>query len=141
MVDCSFVYNYTCISSKGNVVLSDCVFELGDSEYLDTRSVAFVECLGDLSVNYCSFDINLSAVESIGFGYLFFRISRTGNVNSVSGANLLVNESFPVLKNVSDVNVETERFNVTGKTNKCIVWTVENTNTVYSNELKVEYNV
>jgi len=138
--DCSFVDNYTCISSKGNVSLSDCVFELGDSEYLDTRSVAFVECLGDLSVNYCSFNIGLN-VESIGFGYLFFRISRTGNVNSVSGANLLVNESFPVLKNVSDVNVETERFNVTGKTNKCIVWTVENTNTVYSNELKVEYNV
>lgn len=139
--DCSFVDNYTCISSKGNVVLSDCVFELGDSEYLDTRSVAFVECLGDLSVNYCSFDINLSAVESIGFGYLFFRISRMGNVNSVSGANLLVNESFPVLKNTSDVNVETERFNVHSKNNKCIVWTVENTNTVYSNELKVEYNV
>lgn len=139
--DCSFVDNYACISSKSNVVLSDCVFELGDNDYLDTKTVAFVECLGDLTVNYCSFNINLSAVESIGFGYLFFRISRTGNVNSVSGANLLVNESFPVLKNTSDVNVETERFNVHGKNNKCIVWTVENTNCVYSNELGVEYNV
>lgn len=138
--DCSFVDNYTCISSKGNVILSDCVFELSDNDYLDTRSVAFVECLANLMVNYCSFNINLNT-ESVGFGYLFFKISRKGAVNSVDNVNLLVNESFPVLKNVSDVTVETERFNVTGKTNKCVIWTVENTNTVYSNELGVEYNV
>ena len=137
--DCSFVDNYTCISSKGNVVLSDCVFELGDSEYLDTRSVAFVECLGDLSVNYCSFNVNLTVDTGIGFGYLFFKLA--GSVNGVNTGNLLVNESFPVLKNTSDVNVVTDRFSVTGKSNKCMIWTVENTNTVYSNDLEVGYNV
>ena len=137
--DCSFVDNYTCISSKGNVVLSDCVFELGDNEYLDTKTVAFVECLSDLTVNYCSFDINLSAVESIGFGYLFFKIA--GTVNSISKNNLNSNQVFPTLKNTGMVDVITERFNVHSKTNKCMVWTIENTNTVYSNDLEVEFNV
>ena len=136
--DCSFVDNHTCIMSKGDVVLSDCVFELGDVDYLDTGTVAFVECLNNLNVNYCNFNINLS-VESIGFGYLFFKIGKAGMVNSISNVNLFANEVFPCLKNTSLVSVETERFNVFSKSNKCIVWTVENTNTVYSNELKVDY--
>ena len=136
--DCSFVDNYTCISSKGNVVLSDCVFELGDTEYLDTKTVAFVECLNELNVNYCNFNINLS-VKSIGFGYLFFKIA--GTVNSISKNNLNSNQVFPALKNTGMVDVTTERFNVHSKTNKCMVWTIENSNTVYSNDLEVEFNV
>ena len=136
--DCSFVDNYTCISSKGNVVLSDCVFELGDTEYLDTKTVAFVECLNELNVNYCNFNINLS-VKSIGFGYLFFKIA--GTVNSIRKNNLNSNQVFPTLKNTGIVDVITERFNVHSKTNKCMVWTIENSNTVYSNDLEVEFNV
>ena len=133
--DCSFVDNYTCISSKGNVLLGDCVFELADDTYLDTSTVAFIECLSDVRVDYCNFNISLD-VDTIGFGYLFFKLS--GSVNGVGVSNLLVNESFPTLKNTSNVNVVTGRFHVYGKSNKCMIWTVENTNKVYSNEMMVE---
>ena len=137
---CSFVDNYSCISSKTDVVLSDCVFELGDADYLDTKSVAFVECLASLDVNYCTFTVELD-VDSVGFGYSFFKLSREGSVNGVVGQNLLVNQAFPTLKNVSMVSVDTTRFNVRSHTNKCIVWTIENTNTIFNNDLEVEYNV
>ena len=68
-----------------------------------------------------------------------FYLGRDGTVNQVSNRNLLKNEAFPVVKNIGLVDVESEHYHITGKNNKCMVWTLQDTNTVYSNQLEVEY--
>ena len=137
--DCSFLDNYSCISTQGNVDLYNCTFDLLDTAYLDTSTVAFVDCLGDLTIDYSKFNVNLAVDSGIGFGYLFFKLANTGSVNGVSCNNLNVNESFPFKKNVSDLYVEFSGFIVSSLSNKSVVWTIENTNVVYTNQVEVKH--
>ena len=41
--------------------------------------------------------------------------------------------------NTSNVEVQSSRFIIQNSTNKCMIWTVEDTNTVYYNDMVVEY--
>jgi hypothetical protein len=68
-----------------------------------------------------------------------FWIGKSGTVNNVNNNTLMKNEAFPMAKNTSSVDVESTNYHFTSINNKCAVYTIEDTNTVYSNKLNVEY--
>ena len=134
-----FNNNYSCIYTNGNLSLYNSTFNLNDEDYVDTDSVAFIKVLTGLTIDYCKFNIELSNLSSLGLSYLFFKIGKNCIVNNVKSGNLLVNQSFPVKYNTSNVNVQSSRFIIHNSTNKCMIWTIEDTNTVYYNDMVVEY--
>ena len=134
-----FNNNYSCIYTNGNLFLYNSTFNLNDEDYVDTDSVAFIKVLTGLTIDYCKFNIELSNLSSLRLGYLFFKIGKNCIVNNVKSGNLLVNQSFPVKYNTSNVNVQSSRFIIHNSTNKCMIWTIEDTNTVYYNDMVVEY--
>ena len=134
-----FNNNYSCIYTNGNLFLYNSTFNLNDEDYVDTDSVAFIKVLTGLTIDYCKFNIELSNLSSLGLSYLFFKIGKNCIVNNVKSGNLLVNQSFPVKYNTSNVNVQSSRFIIHNSTNKCMIWTIEDTNTVYYNDMVVEY--
>ena len=135
----SFTDNYTCIDINGKVSLQDTLFDLSDNEYLDTVKPAFIRCFKDLTVDYCDFNLDLHGLTSLGLSYVMFYLGRDGTVNTVANKTLMKNEAFPTSKNTGTVDVESEHYHITGKNNKCMIWSIEDTNTVYSNYLNVEY--
>ena len=137
--ECNFIDNYTCININGDVNIDNTVFELSDIEYLDTTTPAFVTCFNNLNVDYSQFIINLEGLTTLGFSYIFFYLGKTGTTNRLNNNTLFENNKFNFLKNVSEINIESEQYNIQGKTNKACTWIIENTNTVYSNMLEVEH--
>lgn len=136
--NCVFNNNYSCINVNKYLSLYNTSFNLDDINYVDYGSVAFIKVLKDLTIDYCKFNIELTDLTSLGLSYLFFKIGKSCTVNGVKAGNLLVNQSFPVKYNTSNVYVESSRFIIHNSTNKCVIWTVEDTNTVYSNDMVVE---
>ena len=137
--NCIFENNYSCINVKDNLSLYNTTFNLDNVYLVDTNTVAFITVLNNLTMDYCKFNIGLSGLSNLGLSYLFFKIGKSCIVNNVKASNLLVNQSFPVKYNTSSVNVESERFIIQNTTNKCMIWTIEDTNTVYSNDMVVKY--
>ena len=137
--DSSFIDNYSCIDLIGDVDCYNVLFDLSDSTYLDTTNPAFVKCYRDLTLDFCRFNLDLHNLSSLGLSYVMLLLGSDGSTNNVSNKDLLVNESFPIKKNTSEVDVESTHYHITNKSSKCMIWTVENTNTVYSNQLNVEY--
>ena len=137
--NCIFENNYSCINVKDNLSLYNTTFNLDNVNLVDTNTVAFIAVLNNLTMDYCKFNIELSGLSNLGLSYLFFKIGKSCIVNNVKANNLLVNQSFPVKYNTSSVNVESERFIIQNSTNKCMIWTIEDTNTVYSNDMVVKY--
>jgi len=120
-----------------NVDLYNSSFILSDATMLKDDILAFVKVAESCIIDYCKFDLKLNDVESIP--YVFINLGVNSTVNITLASNLMVNESFPVRKCTSELEVTTSRAIFTGKSNKCFIWTVENTNKVYSNKLEVEY--
>ena len=137
--DSEFVNNTTCIYCDGIVDLYNVDFTLNDKYIMSVDDVAFVRAINEFSLDYCRFNVDLSDLTSISFGYVFFFIGKNGLVNGVGGKDLTVNESFDFRKCSSSVSVETSEVIFRSKYNKTVLWTVEDTNTLYSNELEVEY--
>ena len=135
----SFTDNYSCLDIDGSVVLRDTLFDLSDTEYLDTVKPAFIRCFKDLTVDYCQFNLDLHELTSLGLSYVMFFLGKNGTVNTVANKTLMKNEVFPTAKNTGTVDVESEHYHITSKNNKCMIWTLQDTNTVYSNYLNVEY--
>ena len=137
--ECNFIDNHTCININGNVNIDNTVFELSDIEYLDTTTPAFITCFNNLNVDYSQFIINLQGLTTLGFSYILFYLGKNGTTNRLNNNTLFENNKFNFLKNVSDINIESEQYNIRGKSNKACTWIIENTNTVYSNLLEVEH--
>ena len=135
----SFTDNYSCLDIDGDIVLRDTLFDLSDTTYLDTVKPAFIRCFKDLTVDYCDFNLDLHGLTSLGLSYVMFFLGKNGTVNTVANKTLMKNEVFPVAKNTGTVDVESTNYHITGKNNKCMIWTLQDTNTVYSNNLNVEY--
>jgi len=136
--DSSFVDNYSCIDLDGDVSLTNTLFDLSDESYLDTGSPAFVRCYQGLSVDYCQFNLDLHGLTSLGLSYVMFYLGKAGVVNTVKVKDLDTGK-FPTGHNRGDVDVESSRYHFTGIGGKCMIWTVQDTNSVYSNNLNVEY--
>ncbi|WP_296885157.1 hypothetical protein [uncultured Methanobrevibacter sp.] len=136
--DCSFIDNLSCVNVTGELDVRDTLFDLSDLSYYDSRSPAFITVYGELNVDFCQFNIDLAELSVLGLGYVLMLIGKDSFVNGIGANELLQNEVFPVRKNVSSVDVSGAGYHIYGKSNKCMVWTVENTNTVFSNQLNVE---
>ena len=137
--DCSFIDNTSCLDVTGDVTSHNTLFDLSDTDYLDTSTPAFIRCFGDLSVDFCQFNLDLQGLSTLGLSYVMFFLGKSGHVNKVANNTLLKNEVFPMGKNNSEVMVESETYRFTSLSNKCAVWSLEDTNTVYYNKLSVEY--
>ena len=137
--DSSFIDNYSCIDVTGDVTLYNTLFDLSDTDYLDTTNPAFVKCYHGLSVDYCQFNLDLHELTSLGLSYVMLLLGKNGKVNKREVKELLSNETFPVLHNHGSVDVESTHYHITSKSSRCMIYTIEDTNTVYSNELEVEY--
>ena len=135
----SFTDNYSCLDIDEDIVLRDTLFDLSDTTYLDTVKPAFIRCFKDLTVDYCQFNLDLHELTSLGLSYVMFFLGKNGSTNMVANKTLMKNEVFPTAKNTGTVDVESEHYHITGKNNKCMIWSIEDTNTVYSNYLNVEY--
>ena len=136
--DCSFIDNLSCVNVTGELDVRDTLFDLSDLSYYDSRSPAFITVYGELNVDFCQFNIDLAELSVLGLGYVLMLIGKDSFVNGIGAKELLQNDVFPVRKNVSSVDVSGAGYHIYGKSNKCMVWTVENTNTVFSNQLNVE---
>ena len=135
----SFNDNYSCIDVNGDVTLTNVLFDLSDETYLDTSTPAFVRCYNDLIVDYCQFNLDLHDLESLGLSYVMLWLGSTGTVNRVNNTNLAGNDLFPIRQNRGTVDVTSTNYQFTSDGDKCIVWTLQDTNTVYSNKLNVTY--
>ena len=135
----SFTDNYSCLDIDGSIVLRDTLFDLSDTEYLDTVKPAFIRCFKDLTVDFCQFNLDLHGLTSLGLSYVMFFLGKNGTVNTVANKTLMKNGAFPMAKNIGSVDVESTNYHITSKNNKCMIWSIEDTNTVYSNYLNVEY--
>ena len=137
--DSQFIDNITAINLNGDLSVLNTLFDISDLSYYETSTPAFISVFGDLDIDYCQFDIELDGLSSLGFGYLFALIGKNSMVNGVNASNLTQNEVFPVKKNTAEVSVESDNYLITSKNNKCFIFTLEDTNTVFSNNLSVEY--
>ena len=137
--DCSFIDNYSCIDINGDVTLENTLFDLSDTTYLDSDSPAFVKCYQSLTVDYCQFNLDLHELTNLGLSYVMLLLGKDGTVNSKSNRELLVNESFPIRHNQGTADVESTHYHITSKSSRCMIYTIEDSNTVYSNDLNVEY--
>lgn len=120
-----------------NVDVYNSSFSLNDAEMLKDDVLAFIKVTGECKLDYSRFELILTDMDSIP--YVFVDIGKDAIVDTIKSKELSFNESFPVKKCTSEVNVETSRAVFTGKSNKCFLWTIEDSNTVYSNLLGVEY--
>lgn len=135
---CSFIDNTSGITITGAVDVKDTLFDLSDLSYYDSMNPAFITVYGDMNIDFCQFNINLDGLSVLGLGYVLALIGKDSTVNGMGANELLQNEVFPVRKNTALVDVTSTNYHISSKNNKCMIWTVENTNTVYSNQLIVE---
>ena len=137
--DSTFIDNYSCLDVDGDLDAYNVLFDLSDSSYLDSDSPAFVKCYGDLTLDFCRFCLDLHGLTSLGLSYVMLLLGRDGSTNGVLNSHLVENETFPVRKNSSEVDVESTHYHITSKSSKCMIWSIQDTNTVYSNQLEVEH--
>jgi len=137
--DSTFIDNYSCLDIDGNMNLYNVLFDLSDTNYLDNDSPAFVKCYGDLTIDFCRFCLDLHGLTSLGLSYVMLLLGKDSSTNDVVNNKLTENESFPIKKNSSEVNVESTHYHITNKSSRCMIWTIQDTNTVYSNNLEVDY--
>ena len=136
---CSFVDNNACVDVTGTVQVKNSLFDLSDTDYLDTSVIPFLDVYGDLNFDYCQFCLDLHDLTSLGYSYVMLRIGGDYMTNGIENNRLLKNEQFKMLKNTSEINVESNNYHIIGRNNKAVTWNVINTNTVYSNQLTVAY--
>lgn len=136
--DCSFIDNISCVNITGELDVKDTLFDLSDSSYYDSSSPAFITVYGDMSIDFCQFNMNLQELSVLGLGYVLILLGKDSTVNGVLSSDLMQNEVFPLRKNVASVDVTGAGYHIWSKHNKCMIWNIENTNTAYSNQLNVE---
>lgn len=135
----SFIDNNACININGNVNVQNSLFDLSDTDYLDTSLIPFMDVYGDLNFDSCQFSIDLHNITRLGYSYVMLRVGGNYTTNGVENNTLLKNGRFKMLKNTSEINVESEDYNITGKNNKAVTWNIINTNSVFYNQLNVTY--
>lgn len=137
--NCGFIDNTACVDINGNVNIQNTTFDLGDEEYVNTALVPFLSVYGDLNFNYNDFNINLHNLEELGYSYVFLKIGGDFKTNDINNNLLKKNDQFKMQKNTGAISVSTENYNVLSKNNKAMTWNIVNTNTVYNNNVKIEY--
>ena len=137
--NCGFIDNNSCIEINGEVNIKNSTFDLSDEEYVDTTLVPFISTYGNLNFDYCDFNIDLYNLDELGYSYVALKIGGDFQTNGVDNNLLKKNDQFKMLNNKGNIHVETDNYIVSSKNNKAISWNPVNSNTVYNNNLKIEY--
>lgn len=137
--NCGFTDNNSCVDINGNINIKNTSFDLCDEEYVDTSLVPFVSVYGNLDFDYCDFNINLYNLDELGYSYVALKIGGDFQTNGVDNNQLKKNDQLKMLNNKSSIHVETDNYKVLSKNNKAITWNLANTNTVFNNNVKIEY--
>lgn len=135
--NCSFVDNNACIDVTGTVNVKNSLFDLSDVDYLNTSVIPFLDVYGNLDFDFCQFSLDLHELTTLGYSYVILKIGGDYMTNGIENNRLLENGKFKMLNNISEINVESNNYHITGKNNKAITWNVINTNQVWSNNLNV----
>lgn len=136
---CSFVDNNACIDVTGTVNVENSLFDLSDTDYLDTSVIPFLNVYGNLNIDYSTFELDLADLDHLGYSYVICKISEDFTTNGVDNKNLFVNDAFPVGNNNCNISVKSDDYRITSKSNKSFTYTIVNTNTVYSNKMSFVY--
>lgn len=137
--NCSFVDNNSAIHVSGTVNVKNTLFDLSDIDYLDNTLIPFLDIYGNLNFDFCQFNLDLHDLTQLGYSYVMLRIGGDYVTNGIENNRLLKNEQFKMLTNTSEIYVESDDYQITGKNNKAVTWNIVNTNTVFSNQLSVDY--
>lgn len=137
--NCGFIDNHSCIDINGNVNIKNSTFDLSDEEYVDTSLVPFISVYGNLDFDYSDFNIDLYGLDELGYSYVALKIGGDFKTNGIDNNLLKKNDQFKMLNNKGNIYVETDNYKVSSKNNKAISWNPVNTNTVFNNNLKIEY--
>ena len=137
--NCGFIDNSSCVEINGNVNIKNTSFELGDEEYVDTSLVPFLSVYGDLNFDYCDFNIDLHDLEELGYAYVCCKIGGEFQTNGIKNNLLKKNDQFKMLNNKGTINVTTDDYQVSSTNNKAMTWNPVNTNTVFNNNVRIDY--
>lgn len=137
--NCGFIDNTSCININGDATINNSTFELSDDDYVNTALVPFLDVYGNLNFDYCDFRIDLYYLEELGYSYVALKIGGDFQTNGINNNLLKKNDQFKMLNNKGIIHVETDNYTVSSKNNKAMTWNIVNTNTVYNNNVKIEY--
>lgn len=137
--NCGFIDNTACVNINGDVNINNSTFELSDDEYVDTALVPFLDVHGNLNFDYCDFNIDLYYLEELGYSYVALKINGDFQTNGLDNNLLKKNDQFKMLNNKGTIHVETDNYIVSSKNNKAMTWNIVNTNTVYNNNVIINY--
>lgn len=137
--NCGFIDNKSCIDMNGDVNIKNSTFDLSDEEYVDTSLVPFISVYGNLDFDFSDFNIDLYNLDELGYSYVALKIGGDFKTNGIDNNLLKKNDQLKMLNNKGNIHVETDNYIVSSKNNKAISWNPVNTNTVYNNNLKIEY--
>ncbi len=126
----------TCIYHGGDLTITNSSFS---KNILDENNVAFInQVSGSINLNNNVFNLNIETTN-VNLGCIMFHIGLNAKINNVLGKKLKNNENFPLLYNKGDVCIVSSNITIMESAilNKCVNWIVENTNTIYSNNMEV----
>lgn len=137
--NCGFIDNTSCVNINGDVNINNSTFDLSDNDFVNTALVPFLDVFGNLNFDYSDFKIDLNDLEELGYSYVALKIGGDFQTNGVNNNLLKNNNQFKMLNNKGIIHVETDNYIVSSKNNKAMTWNIVNTNTVYNNNVKIEY--
>ena len=129
----SFVDNASCININGDLTVKNCLFELADNSYVDITKIPFIKAFGDININNTVFNIDLYSLEELGYSYVAMMINDKNTTNGVANNLLTKNNAFDMKNNTGNISVNGNNYNITAN----FTWTIQNSNTVFGNNLQV----
>lgn len=129
----SFMDNASCINVNGDLTVENCLFELADNSYVNITKIPFIKAFGDINIDSTVFNIELDSLEELGYSYVALMINDKNSTNDVANNRLTKNNAFNMKNNTGNISVNGNNYNITAN----ITWTLQNTNTVFGNNLQV----
>ena len=129
----SFVDNASCININGDLTVKNCLFELADNSYVDITKIPFIKAFGDINIDNTTFNIEIDSLDELGYSYVALMIDDKNTTNDVANNLLTKNNAFNMKNNTGNISVNGNGYNITAN----FTWTIQNSNTVFGNNLKV----
>lgn len=125
------------IVNQGKLTVINSNFLKQDVEKLNPLRPAFISVNGETNINNNQFTISYEEeIEHIGLGYVMFSINENAMLNTNKGNTMKNNNTFNKQKNKGTINVQFNNKTIDCQ-DSCFTWTVQNTNTVYHNNVRI----
>ena len=125
------------IVSRGKLTVTNSKFLKQNVEDLNPLRPAFITVNGETTLNYNEFKILYGEITgTVGMAYVMFSINENAILNTNKGNMMKNNNTFNKQKNKGTINVEFNNKTINCEDN-CFTWTVQGTNTVYHNNIRI----